>query len=60
MTFTDLNLITPLLSALDKKLPKTFPHSGQKYPTPARRKDIFGCAQTGTGKPLLLHFLSCK
>ena len=51
MTFTELNLIKPLLTALDKK--------GYKEPSPIQQqsiphillgKDIFGCAQTGTGK----------
>ena len=51
MTFTELKLIKPLLTALDKK--------GYKEPSPIQQqsiphillgKDIFGCAQTGTGK----------
>ncbi|MEO8760950.1 MAG: DEAD/DEAH box helicase [Bacteroidia bacterium] len=51
MTFSDLKLIPKLLTALDKK--------GYKNPTPIQEqsiphilegKDIFGCAQTGTGK----------
>lgn len=51
MTFSDLKLITPLISALEKK--------GYKHPSPIQQqsiphildgKDIFGCAQTGTGK----------
>src|SRR4051812_27583578 len=51
MTFSDLRLINPLLQSLDKK--------GYKEPTPIQEqsiphilagKDIFGCAQTGTGK----------
>ena len=51
MTFTELKLIKPLLIALDKK--------GYKEPSPIQQqsiphillgKDIFGCAQTGTGK----------
>src|SRR5665213_2170959 len=51
MTFSDLKLIDKLVSALDKK--------GYKNPTPIQEqsiphilagKDIFGCAQTGTGK----------
>lgn len=51
MTFNELNLVAPLLVALDKK--------GYKNPTPIQqnaipqilnRKDVFGCAQTGTGK----------
>jgi ATP-dependent RNA helicase RhlE len=51
MTFNDLKLIKPLISALDKK--------GYSIPTPIQQqsiphvlegKDVFGCAQTGTGK----------
>ncbi|MEO6883700.1 MAG: DEAD/DEAH box helicase [Bacteroidia bacterium] len=51
MTFNDLKLIKELTIALDKK--------GYKEPTPIQQqaiphilagKDIFGCAQTGTGK----------
>jgi ATP-dependent RNA helicase RhlE len=51
MTFDDLNLISELLGALDK--------AGYSEPTPIQQKsipeilagrDIFGCAQTGTGK----------
>ena len=51
MTFSDLKLINQLVTALDKK--------GYKNPTPIQEqsiphilagKDIFGCAQTGTGK----------
>jgi len=51
MTFSDLKLIKPLVMALDKK--------GYTVPTPIQQqsiphvlagKDIFGCAQTGTGK----------
>src|ERR1700729_2584810 len=51
MTFLNLKLIKPLLVALDKM--------GYTSPTPIQEKaipcilegkDIFGCAQTGTGK----------
>ncbi len=51
MTFHDLNLIPPLLEAVSKE--------GYTQPTPIQEKaipcilegkDIFGCAQTGTGK----------
>jgi len=51
MNFENLNLIQPLLNAVNKK--------GYLYPTPIQEKaipvilqgkDIFGCAQTGTGK----------
>ncbi|MGP8217587.1 MAG: DEAD/DEAH box helicase [Bacteroidia bacterium] len=66
MTFQDLNLIAPLLNALSKQ--------GYSQPTPIQEKaipcilqgrDIFGCAQTGTGKTAafalpLLQFLHAK
>ncbi|MES2679767.1 MAG: DEAD/DEAH box helicase [Bacteroidota bacterium] len=51
MTFLELKLIKPLMTALDKM--------GYTVPTPIQQqsiphilegKDIFGCAQTGTGK----------
>ena len=51
MTFAELQLIKPLLDALTKK--------GYESPSPIQEKaippillgkDIFGCAQTGTGK----------
>lgn len=51
MTFSNLKLIKPLILALDKK--------GYEIPTPIQElaiphilngSDIFGCAQTGTGK----------
>ena len=51
MTFENLKIIKPILTALT--------HQGYKIPTPIQqqaiplileRKDILGCAQTGTGK----------
>ena len=51
MTFSKLNLIEPLLDSLSRQ--------GYKIPTPIQQqaipqllngRDIFGCAQTGTGK----------
>jgi ATP-dependent RNA helicase RhlE len=59
MTFTDLNLSTPLLNALDDL--------GYKHPTTIQRKifsvimsgrDVCGIAQTGTGKTLA-YLLPC-
>ena len=62
MTFKDLGLIDPILKALDAE--------GYTHPTPIQeqaipillsRKDLLGCAQTGTGKtaafaiPILQH-----
>ncbi len=51
MTFTELNLIKPLLIALDKKgYSQPSPIQEQSIPHILQGKDIFGCAQTGTGK----------
>lgn len=51
MTFTELKLINPLLIALDKKGYLTpSPIQQQAIPHILLGKDIFGCAQTGTGK----------
>ena len=51
MTFTELKLINPLLIALDKKGYITpSPIQQQAIPHILLGKDIFGCAQTGTGK----------
>lgn len=51
MKFSDLNLIEPIQSAIDK-LNYTVPTSIQVQSIPhlLDGKDIFGCAQTGTGK----------
>lgn len=51
MTFKELNLIEPLVAALEKKGYKTpSPIQEQAIPHILLGKDIFGCAQTGTGK----------
>src|ERR1035437_6613268 len=51
MTFSDLKLINPLISALDKKgYTQPTPIQEQSIPHVLQGKDIFGCAQTGTGK----------
>lgn len=51
MTFTELKLIKPLLIALDKKgYREPSPIQQQSIPHILQGKDIFGCAQTGTGK----------
>src|SRR5690606_28364254 len=51
MTFETLNLIKPLQSALLKK-GYTVPTAIQQQAIPVilQRKDLIGCAQTGTGK----------
>lgn len=51
MTFTELNLIKPLITALDKMGYTTpTPIQQQSIPHLLAGKDMFGCAQTGTGK----------
>ena len=51
MNFENLNLIQPLLNAVNKKgyLNPT-PIQERAMPTILQGKDVFGCAQTGTGK----------
>jgi len=51
MTFTELKLIKPLILALDKVgYTEPTPIQQQSIPHILQGKDIFGCAQTGTGK----------
>lgn len=51
MTFSELKLIKPLLLALDKVgYNEPTPIQQQSIPHILQGKDIFGCAQTGTGK----------
>jgi ATP-dependent RNA helicase RhlE len=51
MTFSNLKLIKPLVLALDKKgYSEPTPIQEQSIPHILSGKDIFGCAQTGTGK----------
>ena len=51
MTFLNLKLIKPLLVALDKMgYSSPTPIQEQSIPPILEGKDIFGCAQTGTGK----------
>src|SRR3989344_4440815 len=51
MTFSNLKLIKPLISALEKKgYTDPTPIQQQAIPIVLQGKDIFGCAQTGTGK----------
>jgi len=51
MKFTDLGLQSPLLKALeDKGYDTPTPIQQKAIPLVLKRKDILGCAQTGTGK----------
>lgn len=51
MSFENLNLIEPILSALKSEGYTTpTPIQAQAIPLVLNRKDILGCAQTGTGK----------
>ena len=51
MTFSNLNLISPLITALSKKgYTQPTPIQERAIPHVLQGKDIFGCAQTGTGK----------
>ncbi len=51
MKFDQLNLIAPLLNALQQKgYTEPTPIQEQSIPHLLERKDLFGCAQTGTGK----------
>jgi ATP-dependent RNA helicase RhlE len=51
MTFTDLKLAKPLLLALEKlNYTQPTPIQAQAIPSVLEGKDMFGCAQTGTGK----------
>lgn len=66
MTFSELQLIQPLLSALETKgYSQPTPIQEQSIPSILAGKDIFGCAQTGTGKTAsfalpILQLLSAK
>ncbi len=62
MTFTDLKIIEPILRALKGEgYIQPTPIQEQSIPILLRRKDLLGCAQTGTGKtaafavPILQH-----
>jgi len=62
MTFEKLNIIDPILKALSAEgYTNPTPIQEQAIPILMRRKDLLGCAQTGTGKtaafaiPILQH-----
>lgn len=51
MTFHDLNLISPILKAVEAEgYTKPTPIQERAIPLILAKKDILGCAQTGTGK----------
>lgn len=66
MTFSELHIIDPLVKALDKLLyTQATPIQQQAIPHILTGRDLFGCAQTGTGKTAafalpLLQLLSAK
>ncbi|MEQ8623877.1 MAG: DEAD/DEAH box helicase [Vicingaceae bacterium] len=62
MTFKELDLIDPILQALDAKgYTHPTPIQEQSIPILLKKRDLLGCAQTGTGKtaaftiPILQH-----
>ena len=62
MTFKELGLNEPLLRALDSEgYTHATPIQEQSIPILLKKKDLLGCAQTGTGKtaaftlPILQH-----
>ncbi len=62
MTFNDLKLIEPILKAIEKQgYTQPTPIQEQAIPILLQKKDLLGCAQTGTGKtaaftiPILQH-----
>ncbi|MFO0435540.1 MAG: DEAD/DEAH box helicase, partial [Sphingobacteriaceae bacterium] len=66
MTFTELKIVKPLIMALEKLgYDQPTPIQQQAIPPILSGKDIFGCAQTGTGKTAafalpILQLLSTK
>lgn len=62
MTFNDLKLIEPILKAIEKQgYTQPTPIQEKAIPILLQKKDLLGCAQTGTGKtaaftiPILQH-----
>jgi len=67
MTFKDLKIIEPILKALQEEgYTHPTPIQEQAIPILLNRKDLLGCAQTGTGKtaaftlPILQHLHNSK
>ena len=58
MTFKELNIIQPILKAIEEKgYNRPTPIQQQAIPVALSRKDILGCAQTGTGKTASFSFI---
>ena len=56
MLFKELNLIEPILKALDTEgYTQPTPIQEQSIPTILKGKDLLGCAQTGTGKKMCIR-----
>ena len=67
MTFEDLEIIDPILKALNAEgYAQPTPIQEESIPSLLQRKDLLGCAQTGTGKtaafaiPILQHIYNDK
>ena len=67
MTFKDLGLTEPILKAVTEKgYTSPTPIQEQSIPILLKKKDLLGCAQTGTGKtaaftiPILQHLATAK
>ena len=67
MTFKDLGIIKPILKAIQEEgYTNPTPIQEQSIPVLLDRKDLLGCAQTGTGKtaaftiPILQHLFNSK
>ena len=57
MTFTELNLIEPILKAVVREgYEEPSPIQSQAIPLLLEGRDLLGCAQTGTGKTAAFAF----
>ena len=51
MTFKELNIIQPILKAIEEKgYTEPTPIQQKAIPAALSQRDVLGCAQTGTGK----------
>ena len=67
MTFKELNITEPILKAIEEKgYAVPTPIQGKAIPAALAKRDILGCAQTGTGKtasfaiPIIQHLQTNK